>query len=243
MNTKRILLPILAIAICMLTACNWTVGDCYPREEWEGGAGAGGPVGPPVPIFSSSASGDFGDAPPSGPQDGSKEKIQCNKTEDEDEEESPSDSSERPTDSPTSPPPPDPCQQSGAPSMGCTGKIPIDPRAFNFVTIVAYDGTGVAGGWQEAKAYLAFGHDNEGDSTCMVHIGMPLRSEEWGMISSDRASSISADVANLSADDVYKKDRGADLPPGVFCKTFKSRMISRFKSDFYIGIGARVQNP
>ncbi|WP_437314978.1 hypothetical protein [Sorangium sp. So ce385] len=240
MNTKKILLLVVAIAVWVLTACNWTVGDCYPREEWEKGGGAGDPVGPPVPVITSVASGDFGAEPPQGPQDGKNEKIQCNKT-DEDEEESPSDSSERPTDSPTSPP--DPCQQSGAPSMGCTGKILIDPRAFNFVTIVAYDGTGVAGGWQEAKANLAFGHDREGDSTCMVHIGMPLRSEAWGKISSDRAAGISADVANLSADDVYKKDGGADLPPGIFCKKFKYRMIERFESDFYRGIGARVQNP
>ncbi|AUX39933.1 hypothetical protein SOCE26_013280 [Sorangium cellulosum] len=237
MNAKRSLLLIVAIAIWTLAACNWTVGDCYPREEWEEGAGAGGPVGPPVPVFTSAGSGDFGAEPP----DDGERKIQCNKTEDDDEEESPNDSSERPRDSPTSPP--DPCQQSGAPSMGCTGKIPIDPRAFNFATIVAYDGIGVAGGWQETKAYLAFGHDGEGDSTCMVHIGMPLRSEEWGTISSDRAAQISADVANWSADIVYEKDRGAQLPPGIFCNRFKSRMVERFASGLYKGLGARVQNP
>src|SRR5690606_23065938 len=155
----------------------------------------------------------------------------CNEWELEDEEEEEEEEEKkdaRPTKSQESTKsPPDPCQQSGASTMGCTGKVPIDPRALEFVTTVAYDGTGA--GWQEAKAYLAFGHNGEGDSTCMVHVGMPLRSEEWGMISSERAASISTDVANLSADDVYKKDRGADLPPGVFCKTFKSRMIARFK--------------
>ncbi|WP_437290104.1 hypothetical protein [Sorangium sp. So ce406] len=240
MNAKATLLTIVGTAICMLTACNWTVGDCYPREEWVKGEGAGGPVGPPVPIFSSSASGDFGAAPPEGPQDGDKEKIQCNKTEDDDEEESPSDSSEVPTASPTSPP--DPCQQSGAPSMGCTGVKPIDPRAFNFVTIVAHDGT-VAGGWQEAKAHLVFAHNQEGDDACMVHIGMPLRTEVWGKISADRAASISADVANWSANEVYKKDGGEDLPPGIFCRTLKARMTEQFGSDYYKPLGARIQNP
>ncbi|WP_437904230.1 hypothetical protein WME95_38100 [Sorangium sp. So ce327] len=240
MNARRALLLILVIAAWALAACSRTFGDCYPVEERTSGAGAG-PGSEPRPIFTSAASGDFG----ADPQGGGEREIACNESdlEEEEEEERPSDSdsTERPAASPTSPP--DPCQQGGAPTMGCTGKKLIDPRAFDFVTIVAYDGAGVAGGWQEAKADLAFGHNNEGDSTCMVHIGMPLRSEEWGTISSDRAASISADVANLSADDAYKKDNGEDLPPGIFCKTFKSRMIKRFESDFYKGIGARVQNP
>ncbi|WP_441290025.1 hypothetical protein ACSRUE_05030 [Sorangium sp. KYC3313] len=236
MNVRKVLFLILTIAVWALAACNMTFGDCYPVGEGTSGAGAG-PGSEPRPVFTSSASGDFG----ADPQGGGEGKIACNEWELEDEEERPSDSSERPTASPTSPP--DPCQQSGTPTMGCTGKIPIDPRAFDFVTIVAYDGIGVAGGWQEAKAYLAFGHNNEGDSTCMVHIGMPLRSEEWGAISSDRAAQISADVANWSADTVYEKDSGAQLPPGIFCKTFKSRIVERFISDFYKGLGARLKNP
>ncbi|WP_437895664.1 hypothetical protein [Sorangium sp. So ce124] len=144
MNAKRIPLIIVGFAICILAACNWTVGDCYPREDWVKGEGAGGPVGPPVPVFTSVASGDFGAEPP----EGGERKIQCNKTEDEEEEEEEA----RPTPSPEKPA--DPCQQSGAPSMGCTGTKPIDPRAFNFVTIVADDGT--VSGWQEAKANLFF---------------------------------------------------------------------------------------
>ncbi|WP_437998039.1 hypothetical protein WMF26_46985 [Sorangium sp. So ce185] len=233
MNVRAALLSISAISVWSLAACNWTIGDCYPVGERTSGAGAG-PGSEPRPIYTSAASGDFG----ADPQGGGERKIACNESdlEDDDEEEE-----ERTTQSPEKPT--DPCQRSGAPSMGCTGKIPIDPRAFNFVTIVAYDGTGVAGGWQETKTYLAFGHDNEGDSTCMVHIGMPLRSEEWGTISSDRAAQISADVANWSADMVYEKDRGAQLPPGIFCKTFKSRIAERFISDFYKGLGARLKNP
>ncbi|WP_434041574.1 MULTISPECIES: hypothetical protein [Sorangium] len=244
MNAKIILLMIVGFSMCILAACNWTVGDCYPREEWVKGEGAGGPVGPSVPVFTSVASGDFGAEPPSGPEYGSERKIQCNKTdseeEEEEEEESPSDSSERPTASPTSPP--DPCQQSGTPTMGCTGVKPIDPRAFDFVTIVAYDGTSVAGGWQEAKAKLFFGHNIEGDDACMIHIGMPLRSELWGNIPADKAARISADVANFVLEVMYKKEGGDDLPPGIFCSRFKGKVDFHFKND-YKGLGAQVRNP
>ena len=238
MNAKLILLMIVGIAICMLTACNWTVGDCYPREEWEKGEGAGAPVGPPVPIFSSSASGDFGATPPEGPQDGDKEKIQCNKTEDEDEEERPSDSSERPTASPTSPP--DPCQQSGAPQMSCNISV-FEPSMFQFVTIVANDGT-VAGGWQEAKAGLVFRRGTRGVDACMVHIGMPLRSAAWGDISAERAALISSDLVNQIAAKFYEEGL-TDLPPGVFCDKFKDEMRRRFEKDEnYKGLGARLMN-
>ncbi|WP_437646245.1 hypothetical protein [Sorangium sp. So ce362] len=230
---------IVGIAICTLTACNWTVGDCYPREEWEKGEGAGGPVGPPVPIFSSGASGDFGAAPPDGPQDGDKEKIQCNKTEDEDEEESPSDSSERPTASPESPP--DPCQQSGAPQMGCNIISVFEPSMFQFVTIVADDGT-VAGGWQEAKAGLVFRRGGRGVDACMVHIGMPLRTVAWGEISAERAALISSDLVNRIAAKFYEEGL-TDLPPGIFCDKFKAEMRHRFeKAEDYKGLGTRLMN-
>ncbi|WP_438002704.1 hypothetical protein WME89_27500 [Sorangium sp. So ce321] len=239
MNTRRILLVIVAIAVWVLSACNWTVGDCYPREEWEKGEGAGGPVGPPVPVFSSSASGDFGAEPPEGPQDGKKEKIQCNKTEDEDEdeEESPSDSSETPTASPTSPP--DPCQQSGAPTMGCAGSR-FKPSDFNFVTIVAYDGT-IAGGWQEARTGLTFYEGDGGKQACFVRIGMPLRSEFFGDISADDAATISANVANAVTTKL-ENSGGFDLPFGIFCSRIKRDMGEVFDKH-YKGLGAKMMDP
>ncbi|WP_437281287.1 hypothetical protein WME90_12210 [Sorangium sp. So ce375] len=238
MNAKRILFPILAVVICTLAACNWTVGDCYPREEWVKGEGAGGPVGPPVPVFTSVASGDFGAEPPSGPEYGSERKIQCNKTddEDEDEEESPSDSSERPTASPTSPP--DPCQQSGTPQMSCNISA-FEPSMFQFVTTLAYDGT-VAGGWQEATAGLVFRRGVRGVDACTVHIGMPLRTQAWGAISAERAAIISADLVNRIAAKFYEEGL-TDLPPGVFCERFKTEIRQRFeKEKEYEGLGARL---
>ncbi|WP_438032764.1 hypothetical protein [Sorangium sp. So ce204] len=241
MNAKLILFPILAVAIYTLAACNLTVGECYPREEWVKGEGAGGPVGPPVPVYTSVASGDFGAEPPSGPEYGSERKIQCNKTdgEDEDDEESPSDSSERPTASPTSPP--DPCQQSGAPQMSCNISV-FEPSMFQFVTTLAYDGT-VAGGWQEATAGLVFRRGDRGVDACTVQIGMPLRTVAWGAISAERAALISADLANQIAAKFYEEGL-TDLPPGIFCSKYKKEMYERFeKHEQYKGLGARVMNP
>ncbi|AUX31258.1 MULTISPECIES: hypothetical protein [Sorangium] len=229
MSARIFLLMIAGLAICILAACNWTVGDCYPREEWVKGEGAGGPVGPPVPVITSVASGDFGAEPP----EGGERKIQCNKTEDEEEEEEEA----RPTPSPEKPA--DPCQQSGAPQMGCTGTKPIDPRAFKFVTTLAYDGTSVAGGWQEATAKLFFGHNLEGDAACVVIVGMPIRAKAWGMISAETAAIYSADVANRCADYLYE-DGGRDLPPGIFCDRHKGCMRERFPK-YYEELGARVK--
>ncbi|WP_437954808.1 hypothetical protein WME76_24940 [Sorangium sp. So ce119] len=256
MNTERTLLPILAIAICVLTACNWTVGDCYPREEWERGAGAGGPVGPSVPIFSSSASGDFGAAPPDGPQDGSERKIQCNKT-DDDEEQSPSESSERPTDSPESPP--DPCPGVGdipvdgatflSCSDACSSKCPppgmapwlyvdFQPSDFKFVTIVEDDGEGKGGGWQEARAKLHFKRLNIPHKiknwSCPLTIGMPLRTEIYGEIDADRATSLSEEITEEVANRM-----DYDLPQETFCDTFRKEADAAFKSK-YKRLGARV---
>ncbi|MDC0678737.1 hypothetical protein [Sorangium atrum] len=257
MNTKGILLPIVAVLICVLAACNWTVGDCYPLEEWERGAGAGGPVGPSVPVITSVSSGDFGDAPPSGSQYGSERKLQCNKTDDEDEEESPSDSSERPTDSPESPP--DPCPGFGdiagdgatflSCSDACSSKCPppgmapwiyadIDPSEFKFVTIVKDDGMDKGGGWQEAKANLTFRrltipHEIKKWS-CAFTIGMPLRTEIYGQIDADRAASLSKEITEDVANrmDYY-------LPQEAFCDTFRKEADAAFKSK-YKRLGARV---
>ncbi|WP_437808607.1 hypothetical protein [Sorangium sp. So ce1078] len=230
MNAKRSLLLIVTIAIWSLAACNWTVGDCYPREEWEKGEGAGAPVHGPVPVFSSSASGDFGAEPP----EGGERKIQCNKTEEEEEEEQ---EEARPTPSPEKPA--DPCQQSGAPTMGCANKR-FGPSDFKFVTIVAYDGT-VAGGWQEARAGLTFYKGDAGKQACFVRIGMPLRSEFFGDISADDAAAISANVASAVTGKL-ENTGGFDLPFGIFCSRLKHDMAEVFDKQ-YKGLGAKMMDP
>ncbi|WP_433935279.1 hypothetical protein AB3662_11305 [Sorangium cellulosum] len=232
MNVKRSLLLIVTIAIWSLAACNWTVGDCYPREEWEKGGGASAPVHGPVPVFSSSASGDFGADPP----EGGERKIQCNKTEEEDEEEEKEEA--RPTPSPGKPT--DPCQQSGSPQMGCNISA-FEPSDFKFITIVAADGT-TASGWQEAKTGLVFRRNERGVDACMVHIGMPLRTKTWGDIPAERAALISSDLVNRIAAKFYEEGL-TDLPPGVFCEKFKAEMRQRFeRAEDYKGLGARLMN-
>src|SRR5690242_6534227 len=126
MSSRKILLLIVTIAIWALTACNYTVRECWRRGEGSAGVGAGPGDSSGV---GSSGSGDFGDDP--GEQN-NEEPLACNKSEQKSNEDSPKEATKSPT---------DPCQQNGAPSMGCTGVKPIDPRAFNFVAIVAYDGT------------------------------------------------------------------------------------------------------
>ncbi|WP_437731762.1 hypothetical protein [Sorangium sp. So ce1335] len=230
MNVKRHLLLIVAIAIWSLAACNWTVGDCYPREEWEKGGGASAPVHGPVPVFSSSASGDFGAEPP----EGGERKIQCNKTEDEDEEEEKEEEEARPTPSPEKPA--DPCQQGGAPSMGCVS-IRFKPSDFKFATIVPDDGTDKGGGWQEAKTGLAI-YLESGVATCFLRIGMPIRNSLWGFISADNAAMYSAEVTNAVASEMERTGR-FELPPGIFCLEFFTNAKEVFGKQ-YKNLGAVV---
>jgi hypothetical protein len=222
MSSRKILLLIVTIAIGTSTACNYTVGECWRRGEGSAGVGAGPGDSSGV---GSSGSGDFGDEP--GEQN-NEEPLVCNKSEQKSKEDSPKEAPKSPT---------DPCQQNGAPSMGCTGVKPFSPSDFKFVTTIADDGS-AATGWQEAKSPLIFAHNLEVDAVCMIRIGMPLRSEAWGKISADRAARISTEVANASAAELYRNG-GEDLPPGIFCDRFTTQMLKIFGDD-YKGLGARV---
>ncbi|WP_437974413.1 hypothetical protein WMF11_38895 [Sorangium sp. So ce295] len=226
MNARIALLLILVIAAWALAACSRTFGDCYPVEERTSGAGAG-PGSEPRPIFTSAASGDFG----ADPQGGGEREIACNESdlEEEEEEERPSDSdsTERPTASPTSPP--DPCQQGGAPTMGCAS-VRFKPSDFKFVTIVADDGTDVAGGWQEAKSGLVI-YLEDGAAACFLRIGMPIRNHLWGVISADNAAMYSAEVTNMVAGEMERTGRFA-LPPGIFCSEFFTNVKNTFAEQY-----------
>ncbi|WP_438038536.1 hypothetical protein [Sorangium sp. So ce128] len=253
MNVRKVLLLTLPIAVWALAACNWTFGDCYPVGERTSGAGAG-PGSEPRPIFTSSASGDFG----ADPQGGGERKIACNESDLENEEERPSDSdsSERPTESPTSPP--DPCPGFGdiagdgaiflSCSDACSSKCPqpgmahfvwvdFDPEDFPFVTTVEDDGRGKAGGYQEAKANLKFEHRFPGGTNewhCSLTIKMPLRTELMGKIDSLRAANLSEEIT-----EEVGQLMDYNLPPGIFCERFRSAVDAAFKFK-YKGLGASV---
>ncbi|WP_437893570.1 hypothetical protein [Sorangium sp. So ce124] len=255
MNVRKVLLLILVIAVWALAACNMTFGDCYPVGERTSGAGAG-PGSEPRPVFTSSASGDFG----ADPQGGGERKIACNEWELEDEEERPSDSSETPTTyRPESPR--DQCPGAGdvagagatflSCSGACSSKCPkpgmahfvwvdFDSSFFTFVTIVEDDGRGKAGGWQQAKTNLNFKHVFSGGTTewsCAVTIKMPIRTEFMGKIDPLRAASLSEeiteDVANVM---------DYNLPPGIFCTRFGTQAKAAFKSKYPL-LGASVTSP
>jgi hypothetical protein len=94
LNTMRNRLLVAAIILMGITACNYTVGECWPRGEG-GGTGsesvaAGGGIIIPTGV------GGFGDAPPKQPQDATdpKQEIKCNSDEDtESQSDSPAESS------------------------------------------------------------------------------------------------------------------------------------------------------
>ncbi|XXX73307.1 hypothetical protein WMF30_37235 [Sorangium sp. So ce134] len=235
MSSRRSLFFIVAIAIWALAACNWTVGDCYPREEWTSGAGAG-PGSEPIPVFSSSASGDFGDAPSGERQDASEQKIQCNKTDssEEEEEERPRNSSESPATSTCSGPGDttgdgqtyvfcsDTCS-SKCPPAGVNG---FSPTIFKFVTTIADNGTGPSGGWQEASVRLKIKRwvevYPEFWECPQMTFGMPLRNRAQGQISADEAARVSAEVATNASRKVMRAN--PTIPQGIYCARLKDEM-------------------
>ena len=117
----------------------------------------------------------------------------------------------------------------------------FDPSEFNFVTIIADDGRGKGGGWQEAKPNLEFRRLTVPHPVrswnCPITIKMPIRTEKMGLIDPGRAASLSEeimeDVANVM---------DYDLPQGIFCKRFATQADAAFKSK-YKGLGATVTNP
>jgi hypothetical protein len=139
-----------------------------------------------------------------------------------------------------SPPPKEPLDSGGNPNPNpcMAGNVSyFNPGNFPFTTIVADDGTGKAGGWQETTTSLIFiyGYDIV---TCEVRIGMPLRPEKMGKISASTAAVYSSNVANAAAGEVWP----TDLPPGIFCIEFKKHMESQFKEQ-YPQLGAQMLSP
>lgn len=222
------------------TACNYTVGECYPRGEGGGYgdavAAGGGVIIPTGP----GGTGGFGNAPPKQPP------LQCNSDEaDEDDEADEVDSADDAEsqcradagDGKTYVYCGDLCPQSDAQCMAGGVLSFFKPSIFNFVTIVADDGKDVGGGWQEAKAALTFAHNLFEMTTCQVRVGMPLRTKLLGKIAESAAASYSASAANTAAGKVWP----TELPPGIFCSTFKEEMKKQLES--VTGLGATLLSP
>jgi hypothetical protein len=247
MNAVTKLLFGVATVIACSSACNYTVGECYPRGEG-GGYGeaavtAGGgiiiPTGP-------GGTGGFGNAPPKKPP------LQCNSSDadeaDEADEVDSADEGDSADDADSQ------CRTDagdGKTYVYCGNHCPqsdvqcmaggvisyFKPSNFKFVTIVADDGTDVGGGWQEAKAPLMFAHNLFEITTCQVRVGMPLRTKLLGKIAESVAASYSANAANIAAGKLWP----TDLPPGIFCSNFRDEMKKQLES--INGLGATLLAP
>lgn len=129
----------------------------------------------------------------------------------------------------------------GACQHKCVGAGTFSPSVFKFVTVVPDDGTGVAGGWQQAASTLKFIRwiSVVPESwTCSIKVGMPLRTGMFGVISAQQAATITAGVATVASKTVM--DLKPPLPPGIYCIKLKAEMASMFASPAYTGLGAKM---
>jgi hypothetical protein len=129
----------------------------------------------------------------------------------------------------------------------CSSKCPAPGRGtfvsftsleFPFVTTIKDKGTGLAGGWQEAKVNLEFVRMLIPISItkwwCPFTIGVPIRTEMMGRISASLAASISEEITVGVA-----RDMDYDLSQGVFCWQYVEKVKAAF--DFkYQQLGAKV---
>ena len=223
MNAIRYLSLSAAVVLVWFTACNYTVGECWPVGQ--GGAssegvtaGGGGIIIPTGP----SGAGGFGDQPPKQPLDAPdpKQEIKCNSDGDEEDAEEGS---------------PESTSGNGpaAPQIGS-----FSPSIFNFITTIPDDGTDDAGGWQEAKAslfikrtYLAV---TESFTCPQITIGTPLRNQTQGKITPQMAAKVSAEIAT------YVTGIIKDVPQGIFCIKLKEGMAKMMKQAIH---GSTVKQP
>lgn len=224
------------ITLLSVAACNYTVGECWPVGQGEGNATVGS-----GPIISGGTSGDW-DTPPS------PSAQPCNAPESEKEEipKAPAD---------ICPPAPadvvstwptanqDAVAYCSAPCADRCAHAPhgFSPSVFVFTTTVADDGKDPAGGWQVGSATLHFSRWTTTvipqTWTCPVTVGMPVRAEAYGVISTKQAATITAQVATIASFQVMNTE--PDLPPGIYCKRLATQMGAEFKVSFK-SLGAKV---
>ena len=135
-------------------------------------------------------------------------------------------------------------------SEACSSKCPptgmsiitvnFSPSEFPFVTTVQDDGTGKAGGYQEAKANLEFIRTVASTGTiekwyCRLTIKIPLRTEFMGKIPASLAADYSVEITEGVAHSMLK----SKVPQGIFCIQFVPTVDSAFTSK-YPDLGAHA---
>lgn len=244
MNAIRTILVCAAIILTGITACNYTVGECWPVGEGGGSSGVGVTAGGGVIVPTGPAgSGDYG-APPKQPQDAPnpKPEIKCN-SDDSDETETETETTE--TTETT-------CNAGGAVNDGttfnicsdacktpCSGVNGYSPSIFNFITTVPDTGTGKSGGWQEAKVVLQVrrwtGILPETWDCPQMTFGALLRNTLQGNISPKMAAAAAADAATEASHEVKDIEEH-----GILCFKLKELLKVTFPAKIS---GASVSQP
>lgn len=219
-----------------IVACNYTVGDCYPRGQGDGSGDVGSGV------VNSTGPGNPGDDPSGGLPN-----YECNAPEQSGPSNSGSQGGMNNTDTSGADGVVEFCNDPNASQcMGLPAALlSFDTSVFKFVTVIADDGKDAAGGWQRATATLGFVRVDGSESwTCTITVGMPLRAEAVGVITHDAAANVTAAIANQAWR--YLRENSPDLPPGIFCSSFKAKMTELFsdkKSATHL-LGAKMEaNP
>jgi hypothetical protein len=227
-RTQKLLLFIAATSITAITACNYTVGECWYRGEGPGREGEGGGVLIP------GAGGSYGEEPPQG---GTNPPPECNSDGTESETEKPTEST---------------CTADGTVNDGttflicsdacptpCAGVNGYSPALFQFVTLIADDGTGDSGGWQAASVVLKvkrwIGVFPEVWECPQLTFGTPLRNTVQGKISAEMAAVASAKVATEESGKLKDVEE-----QGIYCFKLKQNLQLRFP---LVIAGATVKQP
>jgi hypothetical protein len=132
------------------------------------------------------------------------------------------------------------------PEGSAPGAVPLgteaySPSLFQFVTTIPDDGKGAGGGWQVATARLNFVDARQllmpKTWSCIVEVGMPLRTAADGRISARYAAQVTADIATEASPRVML------LKPqwmqADFCDQFGEEMLRLFRKR-YRTLGARA---
>lgn len=235
MNAFKSLLLTTAISLTGIAACNYTVGECYPRDEVPGsateGVGAGGGI-----LVPGGFGGAYGDSPGIEPQSATNPELKCNSDESE---------TERVTEGTT-------CDADGSMNNGatfaicsgacqkpCAGVNGYSPSLFNFVTIIPDDGIGEAGGWQTASLVFKVKRWTnllpEAWECPQMTFGAPLRNKAQGKISSEFAASVAAGLATQVSHTLKDVEEH-----GIYCVQLKESLKTSFPK---LIVGAKVTQP
>jgi hypothetical protein len=103
----------------------------------------------------------------------------------------------------------------------------FSPSLFVFTTVVADDGLGLAGGWQEALTTLNFKDlsytPNPKSWQCKLKTGMPIRSEDNGTISAEDAGLVTAAKATFASSIVMHSQPTWPIAE-MFCTAFRNEL-------------------